>query len=172
MPGPYHPLVNSQKELASFTGWGEPDEDDRKMQFTAPLDIGGVTIEHFWLRGRCVEDQPDREVSFQLEVGKEGIRTRTPLMRVDWRPLSGGHGNADGPDELADTIITGCHFHAFELNWLETEQRMRATNLPVARQIIEPLQTFKDVLDFVKIHFRINGLEKITQPEWVEELLL
>lgn len=163
--------MNSQKDLVSFTGWGLPDDDDRKMQFTAPLDIGGVTVEHFWLRGRCIEDQPDREVTFQLEVGKEGNRSREPLMRIDWRPLSGGHGNADGPDGLADTIIAGSHFHSFELNWLEQEQRMRASNLPVARGIIEPLQTFKEVLDFVNIHFRINGVEDVLEPEWVQKLL-
>jgi hypothetical protein len=142
------------------------------MSFTIPLDIAGVTIEHFWLRGRCIVDLPDREVTFQLEVGKDGIRTRTPLMRVDWRPVSGGHGNGDGPPELANTYVAGSHLHDFEMNWLDHEQRMRMSNLPVARQITEPLQNFTELLDFVKIHFRINGIEKITEPEWVEELLL
>lgn len=149
-----------------------PDDDDKSMAFTAPLDIGGVTIPHFWLRGRCIVDQPDREVTFQLEVGSEGIRTRTPLIRADWKPLSGGHGNGSGSFELADTIITGSHLHAFELNWLEEEQRMRTCNLPVACGITEPLQSFSDLLDFVKIQFRINGIEKITEPEWVEKLLI
>lgn len=142
------------------------------MSFTAPLDIGGVTIPHFWLRGRCIEDQPDREVSFQLEVGREGFRTRTPLIRVDWRPLSGGHGNPNGSFDLADTFVAGSHYHAFELNWLEAEARMRTSNLPVAEEIIEPLQGFSDLLDFVKIRFRINGIEKIAPPEWVEKLLV
>lgn len=172
MPGPYHPLVNSWKDLPTFAGWGVPDEDDKSMSFTAPLDIDGVTIPHFWLRGRCIVDQPDREVTFQLEVGSDGVRTRTPLIRADWRPLCGGHGNGSGSFELADTIITGSHLHAFDLNWLEDEQRMRASNLPVACGITEPLQSFSDLLDFVKIQFRINGIEKITEPEWIEKLLI
>lgn len=156
--------------MSAFPGWGVPDPDDRSMQFLAPLDIGGVTIPNFWLRGRCTEDQPDRDVSFQLEIGKEGIRTRSPLMRVDWRPLGGIHGNFEGPPELIDTIIASSHFHEFELNWLEEEQRMRSSNLPVARKISEPLQSFSELLDFVKIHFRINNIDKISEPEWVQEL--
>jgi hypothetical protein len=142
------------------------------MAFTAPLDIDGVTIPHFWLRGRCIADQPDREVTFQIEVGSDGIRTRTPLMRVDWRPLSGGHGNGSGSFDLADTIISGSHLHAFDLNWLEAEQRMRTCNLPVACEITEPLQSFSELLDFVKIQFKINGIGKIVEPEWVEQLLI
>lgn len=49
---------------------------------------------------------------------------------------------------------------------------MRTSNLPVAQAISEPLQVFSDLLDFIKIHFRINGIEKITEPEWVEKLLV
>jgi hypothetical protein len=172
MAGPFHPLVNSWKDIPSFPGWGLPDPDDRSMSFAAPLDIGGVTIAHFWLRGRCIEDQPDREVTFQLEVGNAGIRTRAPLIRVDWRPLSGGHGNTKGPPGIIGTTIKGTHFHPFELNWLEDEQRMRTSNLPLAEGITEPLQSFSELLDFIKIRFRINGIERILPPEWVEELLI
>lgn len=170
MPGPFHPSVNSWKDLVVFPGWGKQDADDRSMTFAATIDIGGVTIPNLWFRGRCIEDQPDREVIFQLEVGKDGARTRVPLMRVDWRPLSGGHANVKGPPDLINTYIEGSHFHSFIVNWLEEEQRMRTTNLPVAVKISEPLQSFSELLDFVKIQFRINGIERVTEPEWVQEL--
>lgn len=68
MPGPYDPYVNSWKDLSAFSGWGEPDDDDKSMAFTAPLDIGGVTLPYFWLRGRCIEDQPDIRESTNDEV--------------------------------------------------------------------------------------------------------
>ena len=65
------------------------------MSFSVPIDIGGVTIGYFGLRGGCYADHPDRAVTLQLEVGSAAARTRIPLVRLDWRPLQETHKNQD-----------------------------------------------------------------------------
>jgi hypothetical protein len=140
------------------------------MEFLAPLDIGGVTIAELALRGIVWDQRPDQDVMLQLETGIPGTRTRTPLIRLDWRPLSPIHKNLKGPPGLKRLIIIGTHEHPFEANWLEDLQRMRTGNLPIAQQISVPLQSFSDVLNYAKNLFRISDIESISMPPWSQKL--
>lgn len=172
MAGPFHPLVEKWKTIAGVVAWSPPDPMDGYMGFSVPLDVDGVTVENFALRGGCYAEHPDKAVTFQLEIGHAGTRTRTPLIRVDWRPLNGGHKNpAKGPTEHRLRFIRGCHLHPFELNWLEEMQKMRTSNLPLALEISPPLQSFSELLEFVKNQFRINDVSVVPEPEWVYKLI-
>jgi hypothetical protein len=141
------------------------------MEFLAPLDINGVTIAELALRGIVWNSRPDKDVMLQLETGIPGTRTRVPLARLDWLPLSPVHRNLKGPRGLRGLIIVGTHEHPFEANWLEDTQRMRAGNLPIAQQISVPLQSFSDVLNYARNLFRISDIESIPVPPWAPKLL-
>lgn len=157
--------------MVRYPGWSKPKANG-EMSFVADLEIDGVSYENLHLRGTCIEHLPEREVMFQLEASSSDTRTRVPLMRVDWNPTSGGHRNARRglPEGIRGRFIKGSHFHPFETNWLEDEGRMRTNNLPAAVKIDPPLQTFSDLLDFVKKSFRISDVSLIQAPEWVADM--
>lgn len=165
MLDPYHPFVQNWKELSGLLAWSRPDPQDGYMSILAPLEIDGVTIANLALRCGCYEQSPDSNITLQLEVGVDGSRTRIPLARVDWRPISPRHRNPDR------TMIHGDHVHPFERNWLKTEQRMRQGNLPIAEQISAPIHTFSDLLDLGREVFRIKDIDRLPMPEWSPKLI-
>ena len=165
MASPFDTLVYGWKDIANAVEWSSPaDLEDGHIQFLVPLEIEGITIAEFSLRGGAYEQHVDKALMFQLEIGSPGVRTRTPLIRIDWQPLNPIHKN---PDKV---IISGSHVHPFEANWLESDQRMRTGNLPVAEKMSE-IHTFTDLLDFAKILFRINNIDDIPVPEWSPKLI-
>jgi hypothetical protein len=165
MPGPYHPLVEQWKSISGTVEWSSPlAPEDGAITFLVPLEIDGVTIAGFALRGKAYGHLPDEAVSLQIEIGHDGLRRRTPLVRIDWRPRSPFHQNSD------KKRFGGSHEHLFEDNWLEGEHRMRTGNLPEARKIAE-IHAFKELLDYAMILFRINDINKVPEPEWSSKLL-
>lgn len=171
MPSPYDLFVLEEKRMLRFPGWSKPRANG-EMSFVADLEIGGVSYQNLHLRGTCIEHLPEKEVTFQLEVSSANARARLPLMRVDWNPTSGGHRNSrkDLPDPYRGTFIPGSHFHPFDPNWLDGEQRMRETNLPVAIAISESLQHFSSLVRFVEKTFGFSDLSAIQTPEWVSDM--
>jgi hypothetical protein len=165
VPGPFHPLVEQWKRLSSPVNWSLPDASDGQIGFLASLDIEGVTVVDFALRGTAYEHRVDAAVTLQLEIGAPGIRTRTPLMRVDWRPISLQHRNPDR------SILVGDHVHPFDLNWLEVEQRMRRHNLPYAASMPHPTESYLGLLDAAKAVFRISNIDIVPPPEWSPKLI-
>ncbi|WP_264443781.1 hypothetical protein [Novosphingobium sp. JCM 18896] len=164
MPGPYHPLVEEWKTIAGTVEWSSPPaSEDGAIDFNVPLDIGETTVAGLALRGKAYGHLPDMAVTFQLEVGQDGMRTRVPLIRLDWKPRSQWHQNPN------KTRISGTHAHPFEANWLEGEQRMRRGNLPWAEKVAE-FHAFSEVLDYAKNLFRINDIDLIPIPEWSSTL--
>lgn len=170
MANPYRTLVESWKDLPPNVGWSVPDPIDGQMSILAPLTIGAVTVGTFALRATCNVGRPECDVTFQLETGLPGQRTRLPLARVDWKPLSGGHKQPRRPGSRKRAFINGSHFHALDDNWLEAEQRMRETNLPWAQALETDPISFKELLDLVRILFRINNISVIGVPEWAAKL--
>lgn len=165
VPGPFHPLVEQWKTLSGPVTWSIPDSADGAVSFLAPLDIDGVTVADFALRGGAYEKRPDAAVMLQLEVGMSGMRTRIPLSRIDWRPISPIHKNPDR------SILRGSHVHLFARNWLELEQRMRRNNLPVATALPGEVASYAALLDLAKGVFRIANVHIIPEPEWSPTLL-
>jgi len=172
MPGPFHTLTGSWKTLPAGVEWSLPDHEQGYMSFSVPIDIGGVTIGYFGLRGGCYADHPDRAVTLQLEVGSAAARTRIPLVRLDWKPLQETHKNPGrGIPPHAGRVIRGSHIHSFELNWLELEQRMRTGNLPFAEPLVPDAASYADFTDKAKILLRVDGIERLPVPEWAAKLL-
>lgn len=170
MPNPYLTLVESWKDLPDETRWSEPDPKDGHISIYAPLTIAGVTVGLFALRATCNAYRPDTDVMFQLETGAPGDRTRLPLSRVDWRPLSGGHKQPKIVGSRKRAFIKGSHFHSLADNWHEHEQRMLESNLPWGQALNPSPGTFSELLDLIKIWFRINGIHTIGEPKWTAKL--
>lgn len=170
MPCPYTTLVESWKDLPANIGWSKPDPIDGLMSIYAPLSIAGVTVGSFALRATCNVNRPDCDVMFQLEIGLAGQRTRLPLSRIDWRPISGGHKQPRAPGSRKREFIQGSHLHTLTDNWLEREQRMRENNLPWAQRLDPEPASFAELLDFMRIQFRFNDVRGIGVPEWAAKL--
>ena len=166
MPNPYVTLVESWKDLPPAIKWSEPDPLDGQMSFLEPLSIGGVTVGTFSLKGTCNVGRPDCDVMFQLETGIHGQRTRLPLARIDWRPLSGGHKQPKKKEGGKREIILGSHYHCLHDNWIESEQRMREGNLPLGQALESDPSDFAELLDMVRIRFRINNITSLGTPKW------
>ncbi len=165
MPGPYHPLVENLKSIATAVEWSSPpDPEDGGIAFLVPLEIDGVVIAELALRGSAYAHISDAGVTLQLEIGVAGKRTRIPLVRIDWKPRNDSHRNPD------KRLLHGTHTHKFEPNWLEREQRMRTGNLPWAEKPHD-INTFDELLDYAKILFRISNIDGIPVPEWSPKLI-
>lgn len=163
---PYPALYNAPKALAFFPGWSKPEADTGYSWFNAPLEIGGVVEAGFVLHGGCLIDRPDQHVIFELRATAQQGSRLIPVARVDWRSVSGGHSNrrrAGSP--VSGTRVSSSHIHAFELNWIEIERRMR-TDLGQAREFDQQIQSFEELRDMVKILFRINNLDIVAPPKW------
>jgi len=143
-------LVETEKSIPYRPEWTEPDVGDGNTRLSVPLEIGGVTETGLTLECRAYEYHPDEHVTLELSVLGMNGRRRIRLMRLDWRSLKGGHSNdrrrCSGP--WSGKRVPATHLHSFDLNWVESEQRMKKGKLPCAEPISEPLQSFAELTDF------------------------
>lgn len=164
---PLEAFYNSPKAIARFPGWSRPEPETGYMWFDAPLEIGGVVEAGLVLRGGAMAQLRDQNVTFELAVTKPGILKRIPLARVEWRSIRGGHSNKRrGKSEWRGKRVGATHLHAFELNWLPEQRRMRGTNLPIARPIEEDLQSFESLRSYIGNLFRISNIGIVSVPAW------
>ena len=169
----FNRLVQSEKVIVSPVSWSVPEGDALKMVWSSPLEIDGVTEEGLFLRGICYQDRPDEAVTLQLEIGQIGLRTRIPLWRLDWRPISQVHNN----NKLLATRyslprrLKGCHFHPFHMNWDEDAGKMLHGNLPAAHELDEKINSFSNLLEFFEKKCHIIGVTNMPEPNWSRKLI-
>ena len=167
-------LIVPLKSITNFPGWTDPEPETGYVRFSAPLDIAGITEPGFILYGGCYISRPDVHVTLELRLTKSLSRRMRPLERIDWRSLSGGHTNATRkglPPNVSGRRVSFTHLHAFELNYLESEGRMRAHDLPYASEIDEDLDTFESLMRYAGKRFRINNIHVVSPPSWEYNLL-
>lgn len=168
---PFPVIAEQWKSLSLFPGWAKPEPESAYTWFEAPVEMSGVTVAALFFRGGCYQNQPDRHVTFELIAGIAAHRKRKPLMRVDWKSLTGGHSNQRRwGTKWAGIRVSDTHYHSFDLNWDADRSRMKGESLPVAAEIGEPIQTFVELRDYVGKWFRINNIGIVTQPEWAYDL--
>lgn len=161
-------IFASKKTLSVPGSWVE--RDGQRLMLVAALDIDGVTVEGLVLRGTALKDCPDEAVMFQLEFKHDPKRPDRAIDRVDWRPLHSHNNRGKGPNEHRYKLISGTHRHAFDLNWLKGEERMRKMNLPIAQPVNPDLVTYDNLIEFVRKCFRISPIE-FPIPPWEADLL-
>lgn len=161
----------AEKRIGFFPGWSRPERGTEYVWFDAPIEIGGVAETGLVLHGGCYARRPNMHVTFELRIARTTGRQAIPIERLDWRPLDNGHSNPRRPrSRWAGQRIVGTHLHAFELNWSETERRMRSGGLAVARGVDEPLESFIHVRDFVGRRLRIENMRVVAPPPWEYDL--
>lgn len=164
--------MEAWKSIAVGVQWTAPNESDGYSRLYIPLDIDGVTEAGLVLTAGAYSKYPDIHVTFELSVtGVDGAR-RIRLIRLDWKSLTGGHTNQRGKCIGAwDGVrVPETHLHCFEMNWIESEGRMKRGKLPCARAIEEELQTFENLRTFVGTHLRIKNIDIVPRPDWVYDL--
>lgn len=160
-------LALAQKAIAQFPGWSEPEDETGYCWFNAPLAITGVIEQGFVLHGGYLKEVYDANVTFELNFTIPGQRKRCPIARIDWKALRGGHSNPKRSGiAVSGQRVSDSHHHAFDLNWVESESRMRFGNLPMAEDIPQEIQSFESLLPFVGKSFRINNIDVVTPPKW------
>ncbi len=165
-------LIACDKALALFPGWSAPEAETGYIWFDAPIEIGGVVERGIVLHGGCYSHVPDQHVVFELRASIPGVKRRVPLHRIEWRSLTGGHTNRRRKGVPSSGKRVGdTHAHAFELNWLRHEQRMRKGNLPQAEDIEEELQSFESLRSYAGKCLRINNIDIVSIPPWEYSLL-
>jgi hypothetical protein len=168
---PYPTLFTAMKALARFPGWSEPEPETDYTWFNAPIEIGGVVEASYLLHGGCYRSVPDRNVVFELRAAAPSGKRTIPLARVEWRSLQGGHSNRRRKGSPASgKRVPETHYHSFDLNWIETERRMRSGNLPQADEINQDIQSFDALTACVGNLFRINNMRLVTRPPWAYDL--
>ena len=166
-------LIVPLKSISVFPGWSEPEPQTGYSWFDAPLEIGGVTEPGFMLHGGCYIGQPDCHVTLELRLSKTPGRKMRPLERIDWRSLNGGHSNPYRRGvAVSGQRVSATHLHAFDLNFLPLEGRMRHADLPYAVEIEEDLDSFESLRRYAGIRFKINNITVVSTPSWEYKLPL
>jgi hypothetical protein len=161
----------ADKRIGFFPGRAKPEVETDYIWFDAPIEIGGVSETGLVLHGGCYAHRPDVNVSFELRISRSPGKHSVPIERFDWRDLKGGHTNPRKPrSQWSGRRVGDTHLHEFELNWSETEQRLRAGGLVFARDVDQIPQTFEEVRDLVGKRLRINNIDVVSRPDWVYDL--
>ncbi|WP_158287914.1 hypothetical protein [Falsiroseomonas bella] len=169
---PFQRLAAAEKRIPIEPTWSPPDADTEYCWIDAPLEIGGSVEPGLILHVGFLRYRPDCNVTFEVRVSTNLARRRIPLMRIDWKALSGGHTNQPRHGtEWAGRRVGDTHNHAFVLNWHETQARMKRHNLPVAMPIAESLQDFSALRTYVGREFKISNIDTVPVPGWEYKLL-
>lgn len=157
------------KELATAPTWSEPEPETDYVWFDVPIIVNGFVESGIVFHGGCYRAHVDRHVTFELR--SINGRRKTPLQRIDWRSVSGGHRNKvrDG-SPVSGKRLGDTHIHAFELNYSQAEDRMRGTNLHMADNIAEEIQSFESLRDFAGRAFFITNIHVVSTPPWAYNL--
>lgn len=166
MPDLLPPLIAATKTLTSVPEWRAHED---QFRFVVTLEVEGVTLEGFLLRGQCIREIPDRCVMFQLDYLYPGFR-RGPAMRIDWRPQNPHTNKNIGPADLRFLIIEGSHIHPFDHNCSLGIERIVAENLPIAAPLNPDPTDFGALVREVGKAFNIEGLEAVSVPPWEPRL--
>jgi hypothetical protein len=173
MPRAYPALATPEKAIAAFSGWSDP-EPNGYIRFAAPIEIEGVVEPGLFLHGGCYIDRPDCGITFELHLEKNlarGVRRCVPLVRIDWRALSGGHTNQRRYGGRGNRC-SDSHVHEFDLNWDADNGRLRGANLPLARDIETQLHDFKAVREYAGNLLKISNIDVVVEPHWEYVLAL
>ena len=166
MPVDVPAFFASSKSLTADLNWVVTPE---RHSFEAPLEVDGMSLAGARVRGTVRPGVAQPAVMLQLELISSSNRVGG-LDRLDWHPIHVHDNQGKGPLHLRFVKQNYSHHHQFELNWLETEQRLRAGNLPIAIPFEHPLSSINQVFEFAEQYFKISGLGRHQMPEWQEDM--
>lgn len=164
-------LYLAEKTLPLVPRWTDADGEDAYTRIHVPLDIAGVVDTGVTLSGGAYIRLPDEHFTFEIALrDHEGTR-RIRLARVDWRDRKGGHSNPRGcSGPWSGRRVPETHHHAFSLNYVAAEGRMRRGKLPCAEPVAEPLPSFDSLREFVGRCVNIKNMDVVPPPPWEYDL--
>lgn len=141
-----------------------------KLEMVVSLDIDGVTQEGLALRATAIAELPDRQLTIQLEHEPPG-RKRTPLHRLDWKPLHTHNNKRLGPSHLRFVQQNGTHLHDFFENKSVGEAAFQPRgNLPIAFPVVPEPQSFQKLIEILPDRFMIVDADRLPEPPWTPRL--
>ncbi|HMN51575.1 MAG TPA: hypothetical protein PKB01_05900 [Xanthobacteraceae bacterium] len=161
-------LFGAPKTLAITPTWAELDSES--LEVVCPLEVDGIVVEGFQFRMTAKKRLPDEIIMAQVEYHPP-TETVGPLARIEWRPVSTHNNKGRGPLEWQNKIIRGCHYHRFDLNFNQAEQRMLVRNLPLAVPLNDSPATYSELIVFVGKEFRIGNMRLVAEPQWEPVLI-
>lgn len=160
-------LFRSQKTLPYAPQWTDAEGEDAYTRVHVTLEVHGVVDTGVTLSGGAYVRFPDQHVTFEIAVRDYDGTRRIRLARVDWRDRKGGHSNPRGcAGTWSGRRVPETHHHAFDLNFVAAEGRMRRGKLPCAEPVPEPLTSFEALRTFVGRCFNINNMDVVPPPPW------
>ncbi|MCA3438002.1 MAG: hypothetical protein INF48_11865 [Rhodobacter sp.] len=160
----------AQKELASKPDWKPLAKGAEFVQLSCPIEYDAVTVQGLLFRATAHIYSADKAVTFQIEHHPQDNKGGA-FARFEWRPRK-GHGNKGiGPPEFRFKVITGCHFHPFDLNWDHSKALVQKGLLKIAVPVLPSPATYQEALAFVEKEFRIKGVVAMPTPPWTDKML-
>lgn len=168
---PLDDLFATPKWLLAAPRWRAPGPETlgnpESLWFRHPLALPRAFRSQVDLQATARRDLPDRQVSFSLILHAAPPVRSVPLARLDWRAITGGHSNPrKGPPDVAGKRVSPTHYHAFDLNYVAEEDRMRRAGLPFAREVDAALPSFLALRTFVGTLFSIGNIDLVPPPDW------
>ena len=160
-------LANCAKKLSGMPRWQENGSAWKIARISLISEIEG--LDGLFLRLKAPNLRDGSGFLLQVEYQPGDARGTEPLSRLEWRV---GHTNPNlGPPEYRLLECPGTHFHSFDLNYIDGEDRMRRSNLPLAEPVEPDPDTFEELLAFGRKSLRISDLDEISRPEFEGKFL-
>jgi hypothetical protein len=175
MPDRLPSLIATVKTSASTPKWVEIDS---QFNFVVALDVDSITQMGLRLRGKCLRDYADQNLTFQIEYHFGGVPKPSPVVRIDWRPLRPHQNTNVGPAEWRLVRFHRSHIHPFQDNhdWMIGNGLPLADNikenLPIAVPLVSDPDDVAAVVALMGREFHITGVESIPAPPWVSPRLV
>ena len=175
MPDRLPPLFAGLKALASPPNW---QQQEGQFRLVVALDVDGITQMGLRLGGRCSQDYPDRDVTFQIEYRFAGVSKPVAVARLDWRPRNEHQNKNIGPLGLRLLRFHCSHQHPFQENydWMTGNGLALADNvkqnLPIAKPMDYDPANVRELITLVGQIFNIDGVDAIPAPPWTAPRLL
>jgi hypothetical protein len=182
VPERWRQIAQAKKTIQTWPEWSTPpkappknaNRDDlntaaaETIELTVPLaDENGVGLEGVRLVIVAWPYRRLEDLTAVLQV--PGGRSFTAIARLDaWAPdphLNVRARNYPGLGHLPQEVGQH-HVHRFDDNAKLGLEAFGSENLPLAAQITDRLESFRDFLRVVGTEFRIDGLDRLAPPDW------
>lgn len=142
---------------------------ERTQLLVQVMNTEGISIEN--VRVRIVawtqRSMEDLTATFEVLYGQQWVC----ISRIDFAPPS-PHTNMYWKKFGLPPIVKGSHIHPYEDNAKLGEAAfVPLGNLPIALPLEDELDSFRDILKAIEVHFRVTGLSELSPPAWTERLI-
>lgn len=159
---------DAEKNALPPIDWKHDRHRESILRVPIVCDCGRANLTGVSIIGTAWTDEPDARVTFQLSIDIDGSDFR--IARIDWRPRQ-PHTNRVGPLPLRG-LTAYTSIHDFPENADLGLENMQAKSLPVVKKIDPEPPNFNELLDYLRVTFKLENASKIPVPPWSQQLVL